>query len=502
MLLDSPNLEIFGRKSSSMILNLNHLHGKSAAANAQAVVETLYALLEEGLIDQSQFARLRIQLDWIQYKQNFREVVSVAENLDGRGDKSIMDVHVDTRQVVAGCLRKEILRAMARARFSESERDALQDRVPLENFKSFRDSICWRFNGMYWQRLNDWEQATGKGYEKALPGGQSDGHLHEAVAASAADFWKLLEEMEHKKQLPHEIYMLEVGVGSGAHATMWLNCLRALDQERGNGFYPRLRMLLGDYSLVTLEKTRPALKEHIDLCHFKELNALNPLHSLSDLRHKILHVHLTNVYDNLPDEEVLRRDGRLYFVHARAYVPMQDALRISATYDLPVERIQPMVEKLLEVGPDAIGDHARGMAFWQEAWSAVRLEERLMSPDDLPDSPFPQGLDAMKLEDMLAEAPSDLRFHLSPGAVESFSNTLPLLYPRGYLQVQDIFVTEFDQYRVGFHGPGKLDGSVVNWVNGALLREVAERAGFDVNFAPFPYRQGSKTSVLYTTQRE
>ena len=48
-----------------MILNLNHLHAKSAAGNAQSVVETMYALLGEGLIDQSQFARLRIQLDWI-----------------------------------------------------------------------------------------------------------------------------------------------------------------------------------------------------------------------------------------------------------------------------------------------------------------------------------------------------------------------------------------------------------------------------------------------------
>src|SRR5580658_7893068 len=99
-----------------MILNLNHLHGKSAAANAQAVVETLYALLEEGQIEQSQFARLRIQLDWIQYKQNFRELVSVAECRNERGELEIMDVHVDTRQVVPGCLRQELLRAFARAK--------------------------------------------------------------------------------------------------------------------------------------------------------------------------------------------------------------------------------------------------------------------------------------------------------------------------------------------------------------------------------------------------
>jgi len=55
---------------------------------------------------------------------------------------------------------------------------------------------------------------------------------------------------------------------------------------------------------------------------------------------------------------------------------------------------------------------------------------------------------------------------------------------------------------MGFHGPGKLEGSIVNWVNGALLREVAERAGYDLHFAPFHYRPGSRTSVLYTTQRE
>ena len=63
-------------------------------------------------------------------------------------------------------------------------------------------------------------------------------------------------------------------------------------------------------------------------------------------------------------------------------------------------------------------------------------------------------------------------------------------------------MSDLEEYSMGFHGPGKLDGSIVNWVNGALLREVAERAGYNVHFAPFRYRAGSKTSVLYTTRRE
>jgi hypothetical protein len=54
----------------------------------------------------------------------------------------------------------------------------------------------------------------------------------------------------------------------------------------------------------------------------------------------------------------------------------------------------------------------------------------------------------------------------------------------------------------GFRGPGKLDGSFVIWVNGAFLRAVGARAGYDVHYAPFTYRKGSKTQVLYTTSRD
>ena len=98
-----------------MILKLNHLQGKSAATTAQDVIGTIYTLLEEGHIDQTQFAGLQIELDWIQYKQNFREVVIATQGFTENGDEvPIMDVHIDTRQVVPGCLRAELLRAIAR----------------------------------------------------------------------------------------------------------------------------------------------------------------------------------------------------------------------------------------------------------------------------------------------------------------------------------------------------------------------------------------------------
>ncbi|HXY24098.1 MAG TPA: hypothetical protein VEI73_05575 [Candidatus Acidoferrum sp.] len=482
-----------------MILQLNHLHRKPAASTTQEVVDTLYALLEEGRLEREQFARLRVHLDWIQYRQNFREcVMAIGSTSDPRSECSSLEVHIDMRQVTPGALRDAILRAMP----SSDVPAPAQDAVFLEEFRSFRESIAWGFNRLYWHRLAEWEEFTGRGYEQALPGGKSDANHPAAVADCVADFWTLLRDLESRKQLPEEIFVLEIGVGMGRRAGLWMDRFRALDAERGTKYYPRLRFLLGDYSLATLERSRPVMENHLELCSFVVLDALNPLKNLAFLRHKVLHIHLTNVYDNLPDEEFARREGQLYAVQVRAYIPPPDAARISGEFQIPAADIPRTVHRLLEGGPDYLADRKRGLAFWQEVWQAMRLEERLVSLDDLPDVALPTGLHQEQLEEALEGAPSDVRFHMSSGALESFQNTVPLLHPRGFLQVQDIFVTNFNEYRLGFHGPGKLDGSIVNWVNGVLLREVGERAGYDVHFAPFHYRPGSRTSVLYTTQRE
>lgn len=483
-----------------MILQVNYRQRNPAAATAHGVIDALCSLLEDGNIEESQFASLRVHLDWIQYRQNFREAVTIIPGTNDRGEYlPLMEVHVDGRQVTPETLRAEMHRAMLRA---TPDAGADQDRVYLEELRSFRSSIAWEFNRLYWHRLTDWEKATGRSYEQALPGGKSDANHPAAVADGVADFWTLLRDLENKNRLPVEILVLEIGVGMGTRAGLWLDRFRALDRERGTKYYPRLRFLLGDYSLATLERSRAAVQEHVDLCSFIVLDAFNPIKTLSFLRHKILHIHLTNVYDNLPDEELARRDGRLYLVQVRAYLPMADAARIAEASGLAVADLEQRVRRLLEAGPESFPDRSRGVAFWQEVWKALRLEERLVRLEDLPDVPLPEGLSVPQLEDLLQDAPSDIRLHLSSGAVESFRNTLPLLYPRGFLQVQDIFVTNLNEYRLGFHGPGKLDGSVVNWVNGVLLREVGERAGYDVHFAPFHYRPGSRTSVLYTTQRE
>ncbi|MGB9070587.1 MAG: hypothetical protein WCC21_18630 [Candidatus Acidiferrales bacterium] len=483
-----------------MNLHLNYTRKDSAPSSSGDVVATVLSLLEEGHINAAQFARLQIHLDWLQYKYNFREPVTLMHAGGEAGANAPpMEIRIDSRQVAPGSLRTLVERAMAAESPDSGERNA---RVYFEDYQSFRKSIVWEFNRLYWQRVKDWEKATGKGYEQALPGGKSTGTDVDGIQQSVEEFWRLLKELETAARLPQEIFILEIGVGMGAHAGLWLDQFCALDQARGTHFYHQLRFLLGDYSLATLEHSRPAVKKHLDLCSFIALDATDPIKTLSFLRHKILHVHSTNMYDNLPDEEIVWRDNRIFWVESRAYLPAADAARISEASGVATADIRSTVDRLLDVGIAALPDRAKGMQFWMQTWRALRIEERLVDAIDLPDASFPAGLSALHMEEILRYAPNDLRIHLSTGALDSFRNTLPLLHPRGYLQVQDIFVTDLQEYSMGFHGPGKLDGSIVNWVNGALLREVAERAGYDLHFTPFQHRAGTKTSVLYTTRRE
>jgi hypothetical protein len=482
-----------------MILHVNFLPQRQMSGVSD-LISTLFRVAEERSTSSAALAHLRVHLDWIQYRANFREPVTIRRAADGRGEPvPLAELAIDLRQASPDRWRDQLVRALASI---TAEDPAPSGGVVLEDFGPLSDGTIWQFNRLFWQRVTDWERQTGRGFETALPSGRSDANDEGSVADAVADFWTLLVELDKRGQLPAEIFVLEIGVGSGTRAALWLDRFKALDAARSTGYYPRLRFLLGDYSVPTLDRAMEAVASHGETVSMIAMDALNPLRALAFLRYKILYIHLTNVYDNLPADELVRRDGDVYLVEARSYLPEPAVQSLGDAFGLSRWELPATVAKLLEVGPDLFGDRDRGVAFWRRVWDGLRLEERLRRLDGIAEVPLPPGLDPSHLEDLLATAPGDVRFHISRGAAESFVNTLPLLHPRGYLQVQDIFVAKMEEYRQGFRGPGKLDGSVVNWVNGALLSAVAARAGYDVHFAPFRYRPGSRTSIMYTSVRD
>jgi hypothetical protein len=482
-----------------MILHVKHIPTKQTALAASAA-STLVTAVGEGQVHSRTLENLNVHLDWLQYKTNFREAITLRRAVRGEEVLPWIEVGVDLRQVQQDSLKEEFVRTLN----DVTDPAASRKRIYFEPFCPVRSGLIWRFNDLFWQHLPLWERAAGHGFERALPGGTSDANHPEAIADAVADFWTLLKDLDSHNQLPAEIFVLEIGVGTGQRAAAWMDGFRTLDRERGTQYYSRLRFLLADYSMPTLNRAMETLREHKDLASFLAVDALDPFKSLSFLRYKVLSIHLTNVYDNLPTDEIVVRDGKMYFVETRAYVTAANAARICENCGLPSTEFQRTVNRLLEVGPQHL-QHAnveQGVTFWRSVWDAIRLEERFVAIQSILDAPLPTGVKPALLENFIGEGVLDQRFHLSSGALESFLNTVPLLHPRGYLQVQDIFVTKFEEYSKMFRGPGKMDGSIVNWVNGALLAEVGAQAGYDVHFAPFHYREGSRTSTLYTTHRE
>lgn len=473
----------------------------NAADLVSRVTKSLTALLESHELNAEATATLRVHLDWVQYKTSFREPAMLRSAVDRDGTaQPLTEISVDLRQIDPARVDEQLAPVVAQLKAGTAT--DLADRFYLDSFKPWRDSLIWPFNRLFWRKLDMWEKHAHRGYEASLPSGGSDSTNPDSVTDSVGEFWTLLRDLESRGQLPSEIYAMEIGVGSGTRARLWLDKFKSVDDDCRTGYYSKLRFLLGDYSPATLDAALAAVGPHARICSVIAIDATNPLKTLSFLRFKVLFVHLTNVYDNLSFDEVAQRDGQLYLVEVRPYIPVAAAKELTATTGIPEVDIVSTMQKLLEYGPETLGGEDRGMDFWKTLWAAVKFEERLRIVDVGDDNFLPAGVNRSAFDDLMSEMPQDIRFHLSRGAAESFVNTVPLLHPRGFLQVLDVFVSSMKGYLQGFRGPGKLDGSFVVWVNGAFLRAVGARAGFDVHFSPFRYRKGSRTQILYTTPRE
>jgi hypothetical protein len=470
---------------------------ESAAARA-----AVGPILEAVCASSADLASLRVVCDWIQYKQNFREPVV------GRpvGDTDT-EIAFDLRR--CGDLDPEHLTAHIKQALSGTGAPGDQPGVALEPWVPGRDSCIWRFNQLYWQALTDWERATGREYEQSLPGGESDARNTEAARELILELFRIWDELDARRALPEELYILELGVGNGSQARTWLDEFLQLDRRHGREYYHRLRYLMGDYSPHVLDRARQAVAHHSERVSALVVEATRPSVTLGFLAGKAFLVYISNVYDNLPTDELACIHGRTYQVETQAFLAEDDASRIAARFGASRDELVPLIDRLLRIGPELLSESSPGkfagtgqaVAFWKASWEALRLRERYVPLEGLDSYQITPALTGEILRPLI-EGQGDVRMHVSNGALGSFTGTLPLLHPYGRVQCHDLFLTGSQQYRTGFYGPGKYDGSVVNWVNGPLLQLVASRRGFGVEYAPFRQRAGSNITTLTAQARD
>ncbi len=456
-------------------------------------------IMEAVCASSADLSRLRVVCDWIQYKQNFRE--PVVSRPVGDGD---IEIAFDLRRCAdIDPNSPENLAAAVKDALAEPTGLALEPWVPG------RDSCIWRFNALYWQALSGWERATGREYEQSLPGGESDARNTEAARELILELFRIWDDLAARRALPDELYVLELGVGNGNQARTWLDEFVSLDRRHGRDYYRRLRYLMGDYSPHVLDRARQAVAHHGERISALVVDATRPAITLGFLAGKAFLVYISNVYDNLPTDEMACIHGRTYQVQTQAFITDDDAGLLAGPFGISRDRLAVLIDRLLRIGPELLSESAsehfadpgRAVEFWRAAWGALRLRERYVPLEGLDSYQVSPALTGEILRPLM-EAEGDVRMHVSNGAVASFTGTLPLLHPYGRVQCHDLFLTGSQQYRTGFYGPGKYDGSVVNWVNGPLLQRVANRRGFDVEFTPFRQRPTSNVMTLTAQARD
>ncbi len=464
------------------------------------IIEALFA-------SSADLTRLRVVCDWIQYRNNFREPAVCRPILVRSGDPSA-EVAVDLRRCHDVDLASLVKDAVAE-HTEHTEPTEHAARCTLEPWVPGRESCIWRFNTLYWQALSLWEKATGKEYEQALPGGQTDARNTEMVAELILELLRIWDDLDARHALPDELYIVELGVGNGNQARTWLDAFVELDRRHGRDYYRRLHYLMGDYSSHVLERAYQAVAHHGDHVNTIALDATRPAITLGFLAGKAFLVYISNVYDNLPTDEVASIQGRTYQVEVRAYVRQEDAERIASQFGATPRQFSVLFERLLRLGPELLSeslpehfpDPGQAVSFWREAWNALRLQERYVPIEGLDTYQISSSFTGEILRPLL-EAEGDTRMHVSNGTLSSLADTLPLLHPFGRLQCHDLFITDPHQYATGFYGPGKYDGSVVNWVNGPLLQLVGSRRGFDVRFSPLRDRPTASVKTLTAQVRD
>jgi hypothetical protein len=459
--------------------------------------------------------QLRVVCDWIQYKASFREAATARPVLAAGASDLAADsyeIAVDLRRLAAAGadVPAAMTAALAQAARGRAEEAATcDDRVWLEPWVPGSGSLIWRFNALYWQALTDWEKATGKEYEQSLPGGASDARNVSAAHDLILDLFKVWDELAARRALPDELYVLELGVGNGGQARTFLDEFHALDRRHGRGYYRRLHYLMGDYSPHVLERARQEIGQHREHTSGLVLEATRLSGSVGFLAGKAFLVYISNVYDNLPTDEVASIRGRNYLVQVRSYLPGRDADVIAGRFGLPREQLPALIGRLVRIGPellsesvpDRFADTGQAVAFWQASWEALRQAERYLPLEGLDTYQVAPSVTGEILRPLLS-AEGDVRMHVSNGALASFADALPLLHPFGRMVCHDLFTTTPGEYHGGFFGPGKYDGSVVNWVNGPLLQLLASRRGFGVQFSPFSQRPASHVKTLTAQVRD
>jgi len=187
---------------------------------------------------------------------------------------------------------------------------------------------------------------------------------------------------------------------------------------------------------------RATVADHLEHVSSFVLDATQPLAALSFLQYKVFLVYISNVYDNLPTDEVAHLGGRTYLNQVRAYLPRAAAGALAERVGASPAEVPAVLRKLLKLGPELASEAMPlqlptvddAVEFWRQAWAELRLAERYVPIGGLDLYQVAPDVDGEMLRPFL-ESGEDIRMHVNNGTVASFVDTLRLI--EGWKEIEE-----------------------------------------------------------------
>ncbi|MFN0057884.1 MAG: hypothetical protein ACKVX7_05440 [Planctomycetota bacterium] len=367
----------------------------------------------------------------------------------------------------------------------------VEDAVPLAASR-----VLWSFNREFWRRLDGFQNVLGVAFDAAIAGSPDTNPLF--AAHLARDFLPALRAALHEESDGSRFYYVEIGTAGAVYVRHFLEQLLAqatatgLDAAQLRG---RLVYVLADYSPQVIARARIEIGDHHLGVRVEHLT-LSAEEGQSHLRERyagrILWIHSTNVYDNLPGERLCRLNGRLYRIEKRTLLSHDRLRRIARETRIDASALAHIIERRLRQAGDVtsfLSDlsarfEVRGRPFdlyrlWLSFWQALEFEERLVEVEDLAAILAPTGASSAQFAAWLADAEGDVEMFLPSTAIASYRGLLALLHPRGACEIIDICVRSPAEYQAD---PRKAlamsyDGSLVYWFNAGLFVQLLALPG-------------------------
>lgn len=456
-----------------------------------------------------------VELNWIKYSNHFEPLIN---NLPfvGRGD---WEQSIDLRAFKPKNT-KRFLKTSFRKELEESFRNGNQTKsldgedVIIGDFTSWSENLVRHFNHQFWGHVFPYMKAMGKTNDKEEPYdkvvGDSPDHGPELIRRNALAFLLTLEKIwsrlgpvsDEQKAMALPLVHAELGTASAAYAKKFIEQLYKLDKTRSNILEDvKWVYFFGDSSQMIIDQIDEMNIDHTGLeLDSDEMDVEYPGKTFEPYYGRLLNFHGTNLFDNLPYDELYKVDGEFYQVESRLYLPRKkltelcEKFKLSPTElraDLKALHNKEDVENFLNKYENKLEEKTFYL-FWDLLFQSFKRERRFKlipeitkydfwDDDDWDDEAkfselFEEGESPGKILKELLKDVETIRFNLSNHVIKSVIKLIGLLHSEGYLEITDILVNDMREFLddpdKAF--PSKYRGSLAGWVDISLIQEIVK----------------------------